>query len=239
MKIRGDRECKSCGTRWSYYEVGSVACPNCGSLHSVGVDDRKEHTAAPVELDLTPVRNRIDDAPLRELVDDAAAACREYVRQQGFIDAGELRPLDDTYLAATELRHVAREIDRSMHSTDAEEFYLLSLLRDADLGDRPPRDEVPGTLAAARGLAYATAVEAYRGDVRAYLDSNPDELASELLGPLDEHRKRIQALDGDVPLATSENLVRAARAVGRYLVDGDESAIVEARSHLDGLDPGA
>jgi DNA-directed RNA polymerase subunit RPC12/RpoP len=40
MKIRGERECKDCGARWSYYETGSVSCPECGSRRSVGVDDR-------------------------------------------------------------------------------------------------------------------------------------------------------------------------------------------------------
>ncbi len=78
MKIRGDRECKSCGTRWSYYETGNIDCPECGSVHSVGVDDRTEHTDSPVELDLTPLRNRVDEVTTRELAGEVAEACREY-----------------------------------------------------------------------------------------------------------------------------------------------------------------
>jgi DNA-directed RNA polymerase subunit RPC12/RpoP len=31
MKIRGERECTDCGTRWSYYDTASVECPQCGS----------------------------------------------------------------------------------------------------------------------------------------------------------------------------------------------------------------
>jgi len=236
MKIRGDRECKACGTRWSYYDTGSVTCPECGSLRSVGVDDRKEHTSAPVTLDLGPIRSRIDDDPLRELADEAASLCGEYVRRQGFIDAGELQPLDDTYLAATELRHVARLLDRSLRSDSDEEYYLLSLLRGADLGERPSPEEVPQSVRTARGLAYARATADYRRDLRTVL-GDPDPPVTELLSSLGEHRKRIQALDGDVPAADSEALVRAAKALGRRVTENDEDALTEARTELDGLGP--
>ncbi len=56
-----ERECTECGTRWSYYETGSIGCPACGSLHSVGLDERTEHTDLRVEFDLTPVRADIDE----------------------------------------------------------------------------------------------------------------------------------------------------------------------------------
>jgi uncharacterized Zn finger protein (UPF0148 family) len=238
MKVRGDRECKSCGTRWSYYDTGSVACPECGSIRSVGVDDRKEHTASSVALDLTDVRDRIDDAPLPELATDAAEVCRAYVRQQGFIDAGELHTLDDTYLAALELAHAAVELDRSMRIEDAEEYYVLELLRGADQGERPGPSTVPGSMRAPRGLAYASAVADYRDELRTYLEDNPDTLARDLLSSLSEHRKRAEALDGDVSLADSEALIGAAQAVGHYLAEGDEGALAQARHHLDNLDPG-
>ncbi|MFB6084629.1 MAG: TFIIB-type zinc ribbon-containing protein [Halorientalis sp.] len=237
MKIRGDRECQSCGTRWSYYDTGSVECPQCGSLRSVGVDDRTEHTASAVTLDLTEVRDRIDDDPLSDLATDAAERCREYVRQQGFIDAGDLRALDDTYLAALELVHAAAELDHSMRVDDDEEYYVLDLLRGADRGERPGPSAVPASMRAARGLAYARAVGDYHDDLRTYLDGDHDELARDLLGSLAEHRKRVEALDGDVSLADSEALIGAAQAVGHYLAEGDENALAQARHHLDNLDP--
>ena len=239
MKIRGDRECQSCGTRWSYYDTGSVECPQCGSLRSVGVDDRKEHTASAVSLDLTDVRDRIDDAPLSELIADAAEQSREYVRQQGFIDAGDLRPLGDTYLAALELAHAALELDRSMRIADDEEYYVLELLRGADQGERPGPSTVPESMRAARGLAYASAVADYHDELRTYLEDDPDELARDVLSSLREHRKRVDALDGDVSLADSEALIGAAQAVGHYLAEDDESALAQARHHLDNLDPDA
>ena len=237
MRIRGQRECRSCGTRWSYYETGSVECPSCGSPRSVGVEDeRRLHTASPVSLDLTEARNRLEsDESLREVADVAAAACREYVRGFGFVNAGELQYLEETYLAAMELRHVAGRVGRSMTLDDDEEFYFLSLLRGADHGDRPASDEVPDSLRSARGLAYARAVSEYRSDVRAYLDEHPHPLASEVLGPLDGHLKRVVALDGEVPTAESELLVRIAQDVGTYLREDDESALAEARDRLDRL----
>jgi uncharacterized Zn finger protein (UPF0148 family) len=235
MKIRGHRECTGCGNRWSYYETGDIVCPACGSVRSVGVDDRSEHTAAAAGFDLSALRGRIDDAPLSDIADDVASHCGAYVRRAGFIDAGELTELDDIYLAAQELRHVAAEIHRSMRVTDEQEYYFLSLLGGADDGDRPLPTEVPDSMRHARGLAAAATVEAYRSDIRRTLDENPDRIGTQLLGRVDEHRKRVEALDGDVAPREAESLVDAVRAVGRGLVRDDEAAFTEARSRLDSL----
>ena len=237
MRIRGQRECRDCGTRWSYYETGSVECPSCGSLRSVGVDEERTlHTATPASLDLTEARNRLESGEsLREVAGVAAEAARAYVRGFGFVKAGELQPLGETYLAATELRYVAGRLERSMALEDDEEFYFLSLLRGADHGERPPTHDVPDSLRSARGLAYARAVSAYRSDLRAYLDEHPDPLATDVLGPLDGHVKRVRALDGDVPVEESELLVRIARDLGVYIREDDESALTEARDRLDRL----
>ena len=112
MKVRGRRECTECGTTWSYYETGSIDCPNCGSVRSVGVDDRTRHTDSPVEFDLTGVRNEIDDSPLRDVAAAAVEVASEYARKRGFVDAGELEPLDERFVAANELRHVGAELSR-------------------------------------------------------------------------------------------------------------------------------
>jgi uncharacterized Zn finger protein (UPF0148 family) len=236
MKIRGERECQECGTRWAYYETGSVECPACGSLRSVGVeDDRTLHTASPSSLDLTPARELLEDGkPLREVAERAGELTREFTRGYGFVKAGDLQPLDDRYLAAMELRHVAGELARTVAVDEEEEFYLLTLLR-GDLGDRPAPDEVPDSLRAARGLAYANAVREYRSDLRSYLEAESDPLVGDVLGPLGEHVKRARALDGDVPPADAEALVTVARDVWRYLVEDDETALLEAENRLDGL----
>ena len=235
MKVRGQRECKECGARWSYYDTGEAACPECGSLHSVGVDDERTlHTATAATLDLTPVRADVDDEPTRRLAERAADRCREFTRGYGFVDAGDLQPLDDTYLAAMELRHVAAELARRMDVTDDEEWYFTELLR-ADEGERPPVEPVPASLAPMRGLAYANAVREYRSDLRTYLDEHPDAAAGKTSERLANHVRRVRALDGDVPPREAETLVAVARDVGRYLADGDEGALAEAENRLDGL----
>ena len=235
MKIRGDRECKACGSRWSYYDSGSVACPECGSLRSVGVDDRTEHTDSPVELELTALRNRVDEASTAELAADVAETCRAYTRKRGFIDTGRLKPLDETYVAAVELAAVAAAFARRARPSDAAKLYLLDLLAGADRGDRPGHDAVPDELRAAFGLAMADAVDSYQADLRTYLDDNPDTHARQLSGRIRDHRKRIEALDGDVDPADANRLVHAARDLGRY-VDGEESAAVTADNWLSGLE---
>lgn len=230
MKVRGRRECQACGCRWSYYETGSVACPDCESLRSVGVDDRTLHTDAPATIDLTPYRTAEHEGSLSDAVDDCKQHLRAYVRRRGFIDGGELQPLDDTFLAATELLQVVDAYHRERDPSDADRHYLLLLLRGADDGERPPPDAVPNTLAPARGLAYANAVADYRRGLLDWLDEHPDEAARGPLGSIHERAKRVRALNGDVSPADAESLVRAIREVGRYLTDGDESSLAAAES---------
>ena len=173
MKIRGERECQSCGTRWSYYETGSVACPNCGDLRSVGVDAHTAHTDAPASLDLSAHRDGFADAPgtlPRTGVDGLQSDLREYCRKRGFIRGGRLAPLDETYLAARELLEAVDCFERLRDPADADREYLIGLLAGADDGERPSADEVPTALREARGMATVRAVEAYRSDVLDFLD---------------------------------------------------------------------
>ncbi|MWV40604.1 TFIIB-type zinc ribbon-containing protein [Natrialba sp. INN-245] len=239
MKIRGERECTECGTRWSYYETGSIGCPACGSLHSVGLDERTEHTDLRVEFDLTPVRADIDEVATDELAERARDRCREYVRRRGFVNAGDLRDLDDTYLAATELLHVADIVVRERDLEEREALYFLSLLRDADDDERPAPDEVPRTLRAGRGLAYANAVREYRREIRTWADdrelTTAERTALETLG---EHVKRVRMLDGDVSPRTAERLVQATRELANG-VHGDELAVMKAQDRLEELEAGS
>ncbi len=243
MRVRGERECTDCGHRWSYYETGAVECPSCGSLRSVGRDRRRQHTDAPVELDLTAARETADD----DLLDGLAAAketCREYVRRRGFVNAGALRDLDDTYLAAAELRHAADLVDRTLVAAveDEEEIYLLGLLGGADEGERPDSGQVPASLRAARGLAYADAVRDYRRELRDWLaERDADDEARTVpavrgaLDGIDGVVSRHRALQGDVPPADAETLVAAVRDVARSLRDGDETALAAARDRVERL----
>ena len=238
MKIRGERECTDCGTRWSYYETGSIGCPACGSLHSVGVDERTEHTDLQVAFDLTEVRADVDDLSHDELAARARDVCREYLRQRGFINAGDLRELDDEYLAASELRYVADVVAREPSLDEREELYFLSLLRDADAGERPPVEEVPRSLRDGRGLAYANAVREYRRDVRTWAEDRELTAAERsALETLAEHVKRIRMLDGDVDPQLSERLVRATRDLANGL-RGDELALSQAEERLESLEVG-
>jgi predicted nucleic acid-binding Zn-ribbon protein len=236
MKVRGQRECTDCGRTWSYYDTGSIECPDCGSLHSVGTDERSAHTDAPAEFDLTPVRTEVDGDPAT-LAEAAASSAREYVRKRGFIHNGTLKQLDETFVAAMVVRAVGDELARALRPTEEAELYFLALLADADSGDRPPAKEVPPSLRETYGLAIARAVEAYQRDLRTVLTNadDVDTFAVRLNGRIRDWRKRIEALDGDVDPADGNRLVHAARDVGTYLQGGDESVLVTAENWLDGL----
>lgn len=237
MRVRGERECRDCGARWSYYETGSVTCPDCGSVTSRGLDDERAlHTEGAAELDLDEARAAVDERPLGEVAELAKAACRAYVRQDGFLRGGRLLTLDDTHLGARELVHVADLVGRSMALGDEEEHYLLALLGGADAGERPAPDAVPSSLRTARGLAAAESVTAYRGDLREWLDEHPHPEVDVPLGTLEQHAKRVRALQGDVPVATAVRLVAAVRDVATALREDDEAALATARDRVDRLD---
>ena len=233
MEIRGERRCKDCGTTWSYADTGEVACPNCGSRHSVGVDERALQTDKPVELDLTAARNAVDERPLREVAAIAKDAARAYARARGFISEGDLRPLTETYVAAQELAYAAATLERRSGVTEegTEGFYFYALLRGADAGERPPAGEVPESLHHARGLAAAVSVREYRREAVDWLDGETNP-ARRTLETLAEHGKRIEALDGEVAPETADELVVAAREIGTYLCDGDDDALASARERL-------
>jgi hypothetical protein len=235
MRVRGRRECRDCGHQWSYYETGAVDCPACGSLRSVGVDDRTQHTDTPTSLDLSPHRRAVDAGDLADAADDLKRDLRRYRTKRGFIRGGDLLPLDATYLAATELLHAVDVLVRAGDRTDDEELYLLSLLRGADVGDRPDVDTVPSSMRAARGLALAEAVDEYRREALAWLDDNPDPGARQVLGTVSEFVKRTRALGGDVPLEESEALLVATQEVSRALRDDDETALATATDRLSRL----
>ncbi|WP_135820777.1 DUF7117 family protein [Halostella litorea] len=236
MEIRGERECRDCGNRWSYYDTGSVTCPDCGSMHSVGVDEqRRLHTTSPVELDLTEARDLVDVEPLHRVADAAKEACREYVRKRGFVHGGDLRDLDDGYLAAAELMHAADAFGRAFQPSEAEELYFLELLRGADAGERPDPADVPESIRETRGLAAANAVREYGRDLRQWAD-DLDPAAEDALERLGDHVRRVRALGGDVEPRTGDALVAVARDVGAYCRNGDENALATATDRLDRLE---
>ena len=235
MRIRGLRECQDCGREWSYYEIGEIDCPDCGSLRSVGIDERSRHTDSATELNLAEFRSTFEEVPIDEFAEDLKSALWEYRRERGFISGGDLLDLDDAYLAASELLHAIDVYARERDPSDDEQYYLLELLGGADRGERPAVDEVPKSMTAARGLGYAEAVREYRQEVATWLDDNPHPEARRALETLSDQVKRAEALQGDVAPERSETLVAAAREVARYLREGDETALSTARDRLDRL----
>lgn len=238
MEIRGTRRCTDCDTQWSYFETGSVACPACGSMHSVGVDDRSLHTDGHVSLDVSRARNLAGTDDIEAAADATVDATRSYVRARGFIDAGELRRLDDIVLGAYELREVGRHLTRTIDRQEGTERYFLTLLDQVPDGDRPAPDAVPDTVRGVHGLAVAAAVDAYLRDFTQWLDATEDDhpqALSRVLGQLRDHRRRLEALDGDVPPEDADRLVTATRALATYAKHHDPHDLETARSTLDSL----
>lgn len=237
MEIRGRRRCKSCGHEWSYYETGEVACPACGSMRSVGVGGRARHTDGAEELDLSAHRTaaEADSVGVGAVADDLKTDLRTYLRARGFISGGELRAPDDTYLAARELLQAVDVFARLRDPDEETELYVLSLLNGADRGERPAPEAVPSAMSAARGLAYAESLNAFRRDFSTWLEGESYPEARRTLSTLGEHLKRVEALQGDVSVEQSEALVRAARELAAYIREDDESSLSTARDRLSRL----
>ncbi len=238
MKVRGTRECKNCGTQWSYYETGSVSCPTCGSMQSVGLeDDRIQHTDTPATLELGEAREAVDSKSVREVATMAANSGRDYVKKRGFIKGGELQPLDDTYLSAQELRHVADEFSRALKTTDDEEMYFFSLLRGADVGERPAPADVPKSLREVRGLADAESLREYHKEMGEWVrEHDVNREGRDTLETLGEHVRRARALEGAIDIETASALVSSARDLARYFREDDEDALVSVRATLDRIE---
>jgi uncharacterized Zn finger protein (UPF0148 family) len=232
MEIRGERECRDCGTAWSYFETGSVACPACGSITSVGRGEPAAHTADGSALDLTAARTAVEDGePLDRVAALSADAGSDYRRAAGFVDAGELQPLDDTYLVAAELETVGHRLARTMRVGDGEESYLLTLLRAPLEDERPQPDDVPSSLAGARGLAVCRAVDEYVSDLKLRYD-DPERPLARALSTLRGRRKRVEALDGDVDPREAERIVGATRDLYAHLARDDEAGLARVHDRL-------
>ncbi|SIR23275.1 hypothetical protein SAMN05421858_1925 [Haladaptatus litoreus] len=234
MKIRGTRECQNCGTQWSYYDTGSVTCPTCESMQSVGLeDDRVQHTDSAITLDLTEAQEAVDERPLREVSTLVADTAREYVTKRGFIKGGELQPLDDTYLVAQELRHIADVFSRALEISDDEELYFLSLLRGAEAGERPATMDVPDSLHEVRTLADSESLREYHDEMGEWVrEHDVSREGRNTLETLGEHIRRARALEGGLDIDTADALVSSARDLARYFREGDEDALVSTRDTL-------
>lgn len=235
MKVRGNRHCRECGTRWSYGQTGEVTCPACGSPRSVATDGPELQTDAAVTLDLQPIRQDVADSSTVELATRAAKVCRQYVARRGFIQSGTIRSVDDTYVGALELRYAASIASSKRTLAEDEELYVLSLLRSVDAGERPPADELPRSFTGARGLAVAQTVRDYRRDVRKWADERQiDPALTDLVQRLDAHAVRVDHLDGEIDPATAERLLTACRTLGGVLGEADVTC-TDVERELDAL----
>lgn len=236
MEIRGQRKCQSCGERWSYYDTGSVTCPACGSIRSVGVDERTRHTDGTVTLDLAAAQSAAAADDYRGATELARETAAEYARVRGFIDGGRLRPLDDVFVAAQELRRAAAALDRALDPTPEDRRYFRALLQGAPEGSRPAPECVTDRMRPARGLGAASGVDAYIKEVSTWQADHGDTPGiTSPFGRLRDHVRRIEALDGDVDPVDADRLVTAAQALGRYVVDGEASDREQAVTALDAL----
>ncbi|GAA0229285.1 hypothetical protein GCM10009000_050650 [Halobacterium noricense] len=207
-------------------------------MQSVGLeDDRVQHTDSAVTLDLAEAREAVDERPLREVSALVADTAREYVRKRGFIKGGELQPLDDTYLVAQELRHIADVFSRALEIRDDEELYFFSLLRGADTGERPATADVPESLYEVRGLAVSESLHDYHDEMGDWVrEHDAGREGRNTLETLGEHVRRARALEGGLDIDTADTLVSSARDLARYFREGDENALVSTRDTLDRIE---
>lgn len=237
MEIRGERECKRCGTQWSYYETGSPECPNCGSRYSVGVGDRLEHTDRPADLDLDGALAALEAGRLAEAGQSATKTAREYVNRRGFIAAGELRALSSRDVLAQEIRQVGQRLRTATPPAPetVDHDYVRRLFAAAETGTLPSAEAVPESMAGARGLAVAESVADYRRAIRSLTEDEPDLDLERALDRLDSQVRRVRALDGAVAPETAAQLLQAARTAGAVVRGEADRAALEEQ--LDGLAP--
>jgi hypothetical protein len=252
MKIRGQRQCSECGHEWSYFDTGQVACPACGSLKSVGRGERKTHTDSAIELDLSAHQQALDaETDVSMIAEGLTTTLRDYIRQRGFLNGGTLQPPDDTLLSAAELLHAVDVLDRCRHPTDEARLYVTKLLGVANDGHRPTPNSVPTSLTTARGLAYTEVLSTFHQDFTKWITEESsvmdgsvqsvtemqesDVSIHQLRERLDTHLTRSEALQGDIPVETSERFVIIARKLHHGVVNHDTDALETARMKLNSV----
>jgi hypothetical protein len=252
MEIRGQRQCSECGQEWSYFDTGQVACPACGSLKSVGRGQRETHTDSAVELDLSNHQQALDsETDITTITDDLTTTLRDYIRQRGFLNGGTLQAPDETLLSAAELLHAVDVLDRRRRPTDETRLYVTKLLAGTDDGYRPTPDSVPTSMTAARGLAYTEILSRFHQDFGKWLSeessimsvstegttaTRDSELSvSQLRERFRTYLTRSEALQGDIPVETSEIFLTVARKLHEGAVNDDIDALEIARTELDSV----
>lgn len=236
MRIRGRRECTDCGREWSYYETGAVTCPDCGSPFSVGRDERTQHTDAAVELDLAAERAAVEEEPLGDVLAAAAETCREYRRRSGFIRAGALREPTAVDLVASEIVHLAGAVRGRDGFEPATAEYALSLLAVPGEGSRPPPERVPADVRESRALGVADVVAEYVAAARRWDGADPADRVAALLERVEDHRRRVQAIGGDLPPASAEALLEALRDCHATMTGADDAAVARGHERLERLE---
>jgi hypothetical protein len=229
MQFTGHRRCKQCASEWSYFETGSVSCPECGAIKSTGIGGPEPHTAQHTSLELAPYWE-VTDEEVRIESDKIRRAVTEFLSEYGFIKGGDFLPLHDEVLAAGELRHAAYRYNTLGDPSEEVEHYLLGLLR-AVMGESRPTSP-PDVLKQARGRGTADILEQFLRDMRQWTQARA---ATELM-PIREsfrtHLHRIQALEGDVDPVVLSRLIQSARAVQQYIAREDQQSLSKARDHL-------
>lgn len=235
MRMRAARTCLSCGAEWSYFERQAFACPDCGSHRSTARSGAPTlHTHGDPEFDLGWLSASLDADPIDAVV-ELESACRDYLREAGFIENGQLRDLPDRYVTIAELAIAGRyggTITEAASGDDRFAGYLLALFRGLLEDERPDPEDVPPSAAWILGLGVARAANAYRRDCRRWLRHVAEGRREPTLGSLGDYVARIEALDGEVDPAVSEAVLAATRAVGRAVQSGDEDDRAAARAAL-------
>jgi hypothetical protein len=114
----------------------------------------------------------------------------------------------------------------SSASNDAALGYDLSLLNAAIRDWRPPDpNEVPRERHRHRGLGYSLALGAYLRDLKAWLEAKvrTEDGTRVVIGEIEEHLRRIEALEGNVEPTEVDGLVTSVRAIRRHVLSDEPS----------------
>ncbi|MFB6186034.1 MAG: hypothetical protein ABEI86_04100 [Halobacteriaceae archaeon] len=237
MEIKGYRECRECGHQWSYYETGNIQCPECGSIKSTGIDERRLHTNTPVEIDITSIQSLVSNDEFRQAGQLAAEEARNYTIRRGFIQEGELIQCDDRIFSCHELRNLGNYINRTTSITDETEYYFIETIQAVKNKGRPDQQAIPMKLRSIRGLAYARTAKDYLNAVMTWVEYTDQQPPSRgVFERTKENIKRVEALDGDISVRDSERIYEIVTNLYSYCTTGEVSTYEQIEEYLSNLE---